>query len=400
VQCKKCSSILNPYCRVDYRMKVWVCNFCFERNNLPAHYAGIDETKLPAELIPNFTSIEYTLQRTKAPPPLFLYVVDTVVSESEMVHVRAELTKSLNLLPPTALVGLITFGSMVNVYELGYEACAKAYCFRGDKNPVTPAQIQTLLSGASASGGQPAAAAKGGGAQGQAQAARGAARFLMPVSECFDSFYTILEELQRDQWPTQQDHRQARSTGVALSCAVSLLEVTHRNFGARIMMFLGGPCTQGPGMVVSTDKSETIRSHHDMEKDNDLCRFTKKAQKFYDDFAQKAVKNGHTIDLYNCSLDQTGCMEMRNLVDKTGGYVTITEAFEHPTFKNSLAKSFRQDDDGTLSLGFGAQLDIITSREFKVRLNRSSSLTRYRSHGSRISLNRVCRVRARFRSAE
>ena len=36
-----------------------------------------------------------------------------------MGHVRAELTKSLNLLPPTALVGLITFGSMVNIYELG-----------------------------------------------------------------------------------------------------------------------------------------------------------------------------------------------------------------------------------------------------------------------------------------
>lgn len=59
VQCQKCSGCLNPYARVDYRMKVWVCPFCFNRNNLPQHYAGIDETKLPAELIPSFTTIEY-----------------------------------------------------------------------------------------------------------------------------------------------------------------------------------------------------------------------------------------------------------------------------------------------------------------------------------------------------
>ena len=160
-----------------------------------------------------------------------------VISEDEMGHVRTELTKSLNLLPPTALVGLITFGSMINIYELGYEACAKAFTFRGDKNPVTPQQIASLL--------QQAGGAAGG-AKGQGAAAtRGAARFLLPVAECFDSFYTILEELQRDSWPCAADQRPPRSTGVALSAAVSLLEAAHRNFGARIMMFLGGPCTQG-----------------------------------------------------------------------------------------------------------------------------------------------------------
>ena len=78
VTCKKCSGILNPYARVDYRSKVWVCPICFNRNNFPAHYAGIDEQKLPAELIPNFTTIEYTMKRNRAPQPVFLYVVDTV----------------------------------------------------------------------------------------------------------------------------------------------------------------------------------------------------------------------------------------------------------------------------------------------------------------------------------
>lgn len=27
-----CRAILNPFCQVDYRAKLWVCNFCFQRN--------------------------------------------------------------------------------------------------------------------------------------------------------------------------------------------------------------------------------------------------------------------------------------------------------------------------------------------------------------------------------
>lgn len=27
-----CRAILNPMCQVDYRAKLWVCNFCFQRN--------------------------------------------------------------------------------------------------------------------------------------------------------------------------------------------------------------------------------------------------------------------------------------------------------------------------------------------------------------------------------
>ncbi len=33
------------------------------------------------------------------------------------------------------------------------------------------------------------------------------------------------------------------------------------------MLFGGGPCTEGPGMVVSNELREPIRSHHDIDKD-------------------------------------------------------------------------------------------------------------------------------------
>ena len=48
-------------------------------------------------------------------PPIFLLVVDTCVDEDELVTLKESLQMSLSLLPPNALIGLITYGKMVQV---------------------------------------------------------------------------------------------------------------------------------------------------------------------------------------------------------------------------------------------------------------------------------------------
>lgn len=58
---KTCRAVLNPFCNVDYRAKIWICNFCLQRNNFPPQYSGISEQLQPAELSPQYTTIEYTL---------------------------------------------------------------------------------------------------------------------------------------------------------------------------------------------------------------------------------------------------------------------------------------------------------------------------------------------------
>lgn len=40
------------------------------------------------------------------------------------------------------------------------------------------------------------------------------------------------------------------------------------------MMFVGGPCSQGPGQVLNDDLRSPIRSHHDLHKD--AAKYTKK----------------------------------------------------------------------------------------------------------------------------
>lgn len=128
-------------------------------------------------------------------------------------------------------------------------------------------------------------------------------RFLQPVQKIDMNLTDLLSELQRDPWPVTQGKRPLRSLGVAMSIAVGLLEVrgggvveeilaqdvqqslidtfcpqcTFPNTGARIMTFIGGPATQGPGMVVGDELKTPIRSWHDIEKDN--AKFMKKATK-------------------------------------------------------------------------------------------------------------------------
>lgn len=80
-------------------------------------------------------------QRGPQMPLIFLYVVDTCLEEEDLQALKESLQMSLSLLPPDALVGLITFGRMVQVHELSCEGISKSYVFRGTKD-LTAKQIQ------------------------------------------------------------------------------------------------------------------------------------------------------------------------------------------------------------------------------------------------------------------
>lgn len=105
--------IIRSPSQIDVRGKLWICPFCLARNAFPPHYKDISNTNLPPELLPKYTTIEYTLSRPAPVPPIFIFVVDTCLDEEDLKALRDALVVSLSLLPPFALVGLITFGTMV-----------------------------------------------------------------------------------------------------------------------------------------------------------------------------------------------------------------------------------------------------------------------------------------------
>nr|CAD7590259.1 unnamed protein product [Timema genevievae] len=344
---------------VDYRAKLWVCNFCLQRNPFPPQYAAISEQHQPAELIPIFSTIEYTITRAQCLPPIFLLVVDTCIDDEELGALKDSLQMSLSLLPPNALIGLVTFGKMVQVHELGCEGCSKSYVFRGTKD-LTAKQIQDMLGIGKFTAPQQQSQPRGPGGQPLSPANR----FLQPVHKCDMSLTDLLGELQRDPWPVSQGKRSLRSTGVALSIAVGLLECAYPNTGARIMMFVGGPCSQGPGQVVNDDLRQPIRSHHDIHKDN--AKYMKKAIKHYEGLAFRAATNGHAIDIYSCALDQTGLMEMKQCCNSSGGHMVMGDSFNSSLFKQTFQRVFARDQKGEFKMAFNGTLEVKCSREVKV----------------------------------
>ncbi|WEW58749.1 GTPase-activating protein S23 [Emydomyces testavorans] len=361
VTCKQpCRAVLNPYANVDIRARIWICPFCLQRNPLPPHYKDITENAIPPELHPQNTTIEYQLARPAPAPPIFLFVVDTCQEEDSLKAVKDSLVMSLSLLPSNALVGLITFGTMAQVHELGYTECAKSYVFRGSKD-YTAKQVQEMLGllapglRASVPQQQPAR---------PAPPVSPAARFLLPVQQADFQITNVLEQLQQDPWPVANDRRPLRCTGVALSVAIGLMETSFQNAGGRIMLFTSGPATEGPGLVVGPQLREPIRSHHDIDRDN--IKYYKKAVKFYDNLAKRVSHNGHIVDIFIGSLDQVGLLEMKGLVNSTGGHMVLTDAFTSSQFKQSFVRVFDRDANDMLVMGFNAALEVLTTKELKV----------------------------------
>jgi protein transport protein SEC23 len=254
------------------RARLWICPFCLSRNPLPPHYKDITANAIPPELHPSNTTIEYRLSRPAPSPPIFLYVVDTCQEEDSLAALKESLIMSLSLLPEQALVGLITYGTMAQVHEIGYTECAKSYVFRGSKEYAAK-QVQEML-GLVQPAMRPGMPAH---QPGRPMPMGPASRFLLPVAQAEFQLTKALEQLQKDPWPISSDRRNLRCTGVALSVAVGLLETSFQNAGGRIMLFAGGPATEGPGMVVGPELREPIRSHHDIDRDN--VKYYKKALK-------------------------------------------------------------------------------------------------------------------------
>jgi hypothetical protein len=99
---------------VDFRGKLWVCPICFQRNPFPPAYADISEQNLPAELLPQYSTIDYMVSRNIPPvPPVFVFIVDVCLPEEELQAVKDSIIMATNLLPEGSLIGLITFGTTV-----------------------------------------------------------------------------------------------------------------------------------------------------------------------------------------------------------------------------------------------------------------------------------------------
>ncbi|ONK60588.1 uncharacterized protein A4U43_C08F20200 [Asparagus officinalis] len=249
------------------------------------------------------------------------------------------------------MVGLVSFGEMVWVHDLGFSECSRILLFAGDRELSSDKilEFMGICQAPSRKLGVPKSIQKQG--------------YLLPVSECEFNITTALEELGSSP-SSVPGYRPKRAAGAAISTAIALLEGFCPNNGGRVMVFTSGPATIGPGMIAETDLSQPIRTHRDIVTDR--APLSEKAKLFYRKVAQRLSDSSVVLDLFACSLDQVGAAELRFPVETSGGLMVLAESFNSDQFKKCLRHIFRREGADHLDMNFDATLELVTTKEVKI----------------------------------
>jgi protein transport protein SEC23 len=199
-------------------------------------------------------------------------------------------------LPENCRIGIITFGKIVNVIEIGNVDIPISYALNGEKK-YNIEEIKNLL-GLTVANSNDFSNKNFTNSILVNESKR--PKFIMPVGEVSFAINSLLDDLQRDNWKKIPETREANSVGLAILTAIGILECIGRNDPSRILVFLGGPGTIGEGKIVGRELKETIRNFVDFEKGNSNTNYYKSACEFYDKLSLRASRCGIIIDIFSC----------------------------------------------------------------------------------------------------
>ncbi|OHT16644.1 Protein transport protein SEC23 [Tritrichomonas foetus] len=323
VVCQRCHSVLNPYSRIDFANKTWSCPICKTISPLPSTYHGMTQECLVAECHPNYTTIEYTLPEAASFPPIFLFVVDTCLTEKEHQALKTLLLQAIGTLPPSSLVGFISFGKLVYIHELRFSECPRNFVFNGLKT-YDVAKLKQCLSLNSVSG---------------PNSNDGQNDFILPVSDAEQMLNSIVDTLEVDPFVVERGNRFERCTGAAVDIAVTLLESLFPRASAQIVLFSGGPITRGPGSMAALKRSDVVRQHRDIESGK--AEMTTKSREFFSQIAKRACLTNVAVNVISASFEESGLYEISPLVQQTGGFMLANESFTEENISRTLIKYFK-----------------------------------------------------------
>ncbi|KAK8924108.1 hypothetical protein KSP39_PZI019634 [Platanthera zijinensis] len=399
LSCSRCCATLNPYARVDYRSALWICPFCHDKNPFPRSHAGIADHNVPAELFPTHSTVEYLLPNknpnpftspssvlnssfssntlftsstssllpspVSAPPPMavsaptpaFVFVVDVCSPEEELRALKNEILHVVANLPENSLVGLVSFGSMVWVHDLGYTECSRVVLFSGDRelsSVKVDAQIffrflpwdnvELPVDPYAPSIGRYGMCLAASGREGE-------------ISKAFDEMKVEPRRV--------AGTRPGLSGGAAVAAVVDLLGAfLPASSFARICVVTIDLGTLDKGISVKRTRALTIRNHQ--SSSNEVEELHDSRTNFYQKLAQKLLERSLVFDLFACSLDQVGAAEMRFPIETSGGLLILAESFESEQFKKCLRHIFKHEETDRLDMKFDATIELVTTKEVKI----------------------------------
>ncbi|KAK2960412.1 putative Protein transport protein SEC23 [Blattamonas nauphoetae] len=346
-ECQSCGAVFSHVDQIYANSNSYICRFCQTGNRLPPNMPPLTESNLPIQR--RTQTVEYYLPR-KAPLPMsMMFVIDTCLPADELDSIKDTLKQTIALLPSDFRVGIVTIGKANHLYDLSNTEIIRSYTFSSAVEN-SEAEIARSLG------------------FGQEKTQLPNNRFVRPVSDVLIALTDILSDIEPDPFQPDDDHRYSRGIGSAVSLALAVLGYTSFQIPGRVMMFIGGPCTVGPGTIVGTDKKERMRQWTHLQNDSGLTYYNK-AKTFYQKLADRAVMDGHCIDIFMGAVDQCGMMEMAPMFGDTGGYTVLSDAFNTNQFKLSLQNLFDRGDCKAEDLDMGFNGIVTVKASEYIQLN-------------------------------
>lgn len=326
IYCHSCQAILCPQAILDYGALTWTCVCCEQRNTLPAYARDITPGNLLPEMMDDNCTVEYVHNITTKFAPVYFLIVDTCTYDAE----RHELMKNglrhtLKALPDDVLIGVILYGTNVELISFGDSEIRTTYHFSGQieytKEDISKLGLSDIRS------------------------------FLVTKNERGDELNKIIDSLEVDAFPVLSGFRPQRCTGAALSFAISFLEGGFSDSPVRYLLFTQGACTIGPGKVSMLEVAPTGTGRLDLEA----------AAQFYNNLGIRLSAAGHSVDVIAETIADIGVQQFRPIISMTGGTIIMAQDFEEEIKIGSLDKIFEKDENGVLRNYFNIKMHVKTS---------------------------------------
>lgn len=220
VLCVSCKAALNPFSKIDFNTKSYLCPLCGARGSLPQNKIKylMEHQTLP-EIASTSTTIEYLLDEQYRERG-FLFVVDKCVAEDELIEIKTAIQTQVNTLADDCFVGLITFDRNVFVQDMQEIEFLSEYAFNGSKDyPMDKiaGMLQFPLPASHAVNFKPGS---------------NHATIFNKLETCRELFLRAVDKITVDKWYTSTTERPARASGAALKVAMTIASGWFQHVGS------------------------------------------------------------------------------------------------------------------------------------------------------------------------
>jgi len=326
IYCHNCQGIICPQAIIDYNSLTWICALCQSNNILPQRARQITGDNTLQEIQDQNTTIEYTLNKTSEFAPVFIFLIDRCTYDEERHKLMIKgLRKMIDLIPDDSRVGIIEFGTNIELLTFTDEKIQTIYTMPGNRIYQQEDIDRFGLSDL---------------------------RTFLPIkSERYSDILKAIHNLEPDPFPIPNGMRQMRCTGSALSFSMSLAERIFRDCPVKHMVFTQGGCTYGPGKVTKMEISPVSEEKVD----------TAEAEKIYLELGERLNLVGHAIDMISETIADIGIEYFKPIITLSGGTLIMAQDFDEEIKMKSIEKLMERRGDGSLRQCFNAKIQVKTS---------------------------------------